>query len=177
MKSDASSLCLLIGSNIEPERNLKLAVVELHMLFHVLQVSNAWETKAIGSEGPNFLNAAVLIRSIQDPYSLKIRVLRPLERRLGRVRTEDKLAPRPIDIDILTWGGLALDLDLWRYTHLAVPTAELLPNLTSPETGERLESAARRLMATTPARVRSGLLIPGKLEHQPYHTHSITIKE
>jgi 2-amino-4-hydroxy-6-hydroxymethyldihydropteridine diphosphokinase len=176
MKSDTSTVCLVIGSNIEPERNLRLAVEELRRRFGVVNVSNAWETRAVGSEGPNFLNAAVLIRSDLDPYWLKMRVLRPLERGLGRIRTGDKFAPRPIDIDIVAWGGLGLDPDLWRYAYLAGPTAEVLPNLRSPLTGERLESASRRLRLSTPVRLQQGVLLPRRYQRLAEQTPSLSTK-
>jgi 2-amino-4-hydroxy-6-hydroxymethyldihydropteridine diphosphokinase len=175
MRVASSPVCLLLGSNIEPEKNLALALAELHRSVQVAMVSNAWETPAVGSEGPNFLNAAVLIHSASDPHALKTQVLRPLEQRLGRKRTEDKFAPRPIDIDIVYWGGAAMELELWRHAHMAVPTAELLPNLRSPETGERLESAARRLMSSTPIRMHHAVLVPGNLQRRTARAPSYSL--
>ncbi len=76
-------------------------------------------------------------------------MLRPLEARLGRVRNQDKNAPRPIDFDIITVDGQLYDPLLWQYSFRAVPVAELLPDLSS-ETGERLAEAARRLAVELP---------------------------
>lgn len=148
-------VCLILGSNINPEQNIQRALRKLEQIFPVEGVSAVWETPAVGSDGPNFLNVAVVIYTSLDPQSLKERVLRPLEARLGRVRTADKFAPRTLDIDIVAWNDLILDQDVWRYAHLAVPVAELLPCYQSEETGEYLEQAALRLSRATPIRMRS----------------------
>jgi 2-amino-4-hydroxy-6-hydroxymethyldihydropteridine diphosphokinase len=150
-------VCLLLGSNILPEENLPRAAYELSRLVHVTQASNVWQTAAVGSLGPDFLNAAVLISTRLDPQTLKLQVLRPLERSLGRVRDADKFAARKIDLDIVAWDGQVCDPDLWTFAHLAVPVAELLPDLRSPETGESLAAAALRLMDSTPVLKRSDI--------------------
>jgi 2-amino-4-hydroxy-6-hydroxymethyldihydropteridine diphosphokinase len=156
-------VCLLLGSNIQPERNLPLAVRELPAAVQqlgeqltILRVSSVWESPAVGAHGPNFLNAALLCRTSLGAEALKWQVLRPLEARLGRVRNKDKNAPRPIDVDIITVDGQLYDPLLWQYSFRAVPVAELLPDLAS-ETGERLSEAARRLAAELPVKQRHGL--------------------
>lgn len=158
-------VCLLLGSNIQPERNLPLAVRELPQAVRglgeqltILRASSVWESRAVGSPGPNFLNAALLCQTSLGAEALKWRVLRPLEARLGRVRNKDKNAPRPIDIDIITVDGRLHDPLLWQYSFRAVPVAELLPDLTS-EKGERLSEAARRLAVELPVKQKSGLAL------------------
>ena len=152
-------VCLLLGSNIQPERYLPQAVSLLGEQISILRVSPVWETPAVGAEGPNFLNAALLARTSLDPQSLKTEVLRPLEARLGRVRSADKYAPRNIDIDPVAWNGLPLDDDLWRYAHVAVPVAELLPAIWSEERDEPLAQAAQRLSRQTPIHLRLDVVL------------------
>ena len=142
-------VCLLLGSNIQPRRNLPLAVQQLGERLRLLQASSVWESQAAGANGPNFLNAALLCLTPLSTQALKWQVLRPLEARLGRVRNQNKNAPRPIDIDIITVDGRLYDPSLWEYSFRAAPVAELLPDLRS-ETGERLEDAARRLRVELP---------------------------
>jgi 2-amino-4-hydroxy-6-hydroxymethyldihydropteridine diphosphokinase len=141
--------CLLLGSNIQPEENLRKAVHLLRQNFQVERGSGVWESAAIGSEGPNFLNAAVIIRTSLTPRQLKEGFLRPLEARLGRVRTIDKNAPRTIDIDIVAWDADIVDANVWKYAHAAVPVAELLPCYQSEATGEFLEQRAAHLSRST----------------------------
>ena len=81
--------------------------------------------------------------------TLKFRVLRPIEVALGRVRTSDKYAPRTIDLDPIVYGETVLDDRLWTYAYLALPAAEILPDLLHPQTKERLADIADRLLKLT----------------------------
>ena len=143
-------VCLVLGSNIEPESNLPRTLALLEQLFSLLRVSRVYETPALGSPGPNFWNAAVLIQTSLHPQMLKEGVLRPLEAHLGRVRSADKNLARTIDIDIVAWDGQLIDETVWRNAHLAVPVAELLPEIKSGRQGETLQQVADRLWATQP---------------------------
>ena len=151
-------VCLLLGSNIEPEKNIPLAVNLLQKQLTILQVSSVWESKAVGSDGANILNAALLVLTSLEAKILKEQVLHPLEAQLKRVRTRNKNAPRTIDLDILLFDQQLLDPDLWQYAYRAVPLSEVLPDLQS-ETGEYLKDAALRLAHTTPIWVRKDISI------------------
>jgi 2-amino-4-hydroxy-6-hydroxymethyldihydropteridine diphosphokinase len=144
--------CLLLGSNIEPERHLSLAVQRLQALLIVERVSHAWETPAVGSEGPNFLNAALLVRTDLAPQELKEQVLRPLENELGRVRGAYLSALRTIDIDVILWDDQVLDEMIWYLAHVAVPAEEIWPQPLPGPGGETLVQVAARLERTTPIR-------------------------
>jgi 2-amino-4-hydroxy-6-hydroxymethyldihydropteridine diphosphokinase len=146
---NTSQVVLLLGSNIDPERNLPEALALLAAQLEVERVSSLWRTAAVGSDGPPFLNAAVRVRTDLDPDQLKDLVLRPIEARLGRVRTADKYAPRHIDLDIAAWDGRVTDPDVWRYAHAAVPAAEVLPCGPVSESGQTLPQAALRLARAT----------------------------
>jgi len=138
-------VCIGLGSNIEPRVNIPRAVAILRKEVNVLAVSNAWETPPVGTSGSNFVNAAALITTSLSPKSLKLNVLRPIEAQLGRVRTYDKYAPRPIDLDIVIYDGELYDPALWIYAYLALPVAEILPDYAQPRTGESLENLAKRI--------------------------------
>ena len=141
--------CLLLGSNIQPEENLSKAVHLLRQNFQVEQVSGVWESAAVGSDGPNFLNAAMIILTSLKPQQLKEGYLQPLEARLGRVRTMDKNVSRTIDIDIVAWDADIVDANVWKFAHAAVPVAELMPCYQSEVTGEYLEQRAAHLSRST----------------------------
>ncbi len=140
-------VCLSLGSNIAPAENLKTAVELLREKLPVTAVSRAWKSPAVGSGGPDYLNAAVLVDTWLYPRLLKDEVLRPIERSLGRRRGKNKFAPRTIDIDIVIYDGKVLDPKLWTQAYLALPVAELLPHLIHPATGETLEDIASRLVS------------------------------
>ncbi|MFQ5613997.1 MAG: 2-amino-4-hydroxy-6-hydroxymethyldihydropteridine diphosphokinase, partial [Anaerolineae bacterium] len=134
---------LSLGSNIEPEDNLKRAIRLLANLTHLVAVSSVWETRPVGRSGqPNFLNAAAIIETELTAKRLKRSVLSLIERSLGRVRQADKYAPRPIDIDIILFNRQILELgsrhipdpELLQRSFVAVPLAEIAPDYRHPET-------------------------------------------
>ena len=143
-----------VGSNIEPERNLKEAVRLLAPRCRLLAVSPVYETKPVGkTDQPNFLNAAALIETELGAAELKAQVLQDIEQTLGRVRTADKNAPRAIDLDITLFNDEMFnighrhipDRDLLRYPHIAVPMADLAPNYVHPESRQTLKEIAESM--------------------------------
>lgn len=152
------SAYLALGSNIRPERFIPLAIEELAKRFVVAEISSIWKTPAEGFAGADFLNAVVHIQTNLTPISLKYRVLRPLEAQLGRVRTEHKYSPRTIDIDILIYGHDILDPEIWVQPHLAVPLAELLPDLLHNNYGENLRTTANNLRASSEIQQKTEIL-------------------
>ena len=142
-----------MGSNINAAHNLREAVRLLRERATVVAVSPVYETAPIGTtDQPNFLNAAVLVETPLPAADLKANVLRAIEQTLGRVRTADKNAPRTIDLDIALFNGDVLDVgarhipdpDILKYAHIAVPLADLAPEVRHPETGQTLWEIAER---------------------------------
>jgi 2-amino-4-hydroxy-6-hydroxymethyldihydropteridine diphosphokinase len=142
-----------LGSNIDPERNLPLAMRNLEAIGEIRAVSAVYQNPSVGpTPQPDFLNAAVLIATDLEPLEIRA-ILREIEAAMGRVRSEDKYAPREIDLDLCLLGawvfespGLTLpDPDLLLRPHLIVPMAELAPDFRHPLTGERLFAIAERL--------------------------------
>jgi 2-amino-4-hydroxy-6-hydroxymethyldihydropteridine diphosphokinase len=156
---------IVLGSNIDKEKNLPDAVRVLGRLCAVAAVSSVYETVPVGlTDQPNFFNAAVLIETELDALQLKEKILSRVERRLQRQRTADKNAPRTIDADIILFNDAIFDYgragecchhipdpDLLQYPHVTVPVAEIAPHMPHPETGEPLSAIARRLMAQATA--------------------------
>ena len=52
-----------------------------------------------------------------------------LESQLGRVRSADRYAPRPIDLDIIVWNDEIIDEDVHERDFLSRSIQEVLPNL------------------------------------------------
>lgn len=124
--------CLLLGSNIEAQKNLPKAVGLLSKELVILRTSSVWQSKAVGSDGPDFLNAALLVETNLSVHELKDRVLLKVEEDLKRVRTEDKNAPRTIDIDIIFYDGKQIDDELDRYEHILLPVSEVMNQVERP---------------------------------------------
>lgn len=151
-------VCLLLGSNIQPEENILLAVEHLKHSVDILKISSVWQSPSVGFAGPDFLNLAVLAATPLTAAELKEQVLRPLEDRLGRARTADKNAPRTMDIDIILFDSVELDPILWQYAFRAVPVAELLPEYRS-KSGSLLKDAAAELSEVSPLSPRPDMQI------------------
>jgi 2-amino-4-hydroxy-6-hydroxymethyldihydropteridine diphosphokinase len=156
MNTATHQACLLLGSNIEPEQNIPRAVLLLQAMLTILKVSPIWESASVDCCYPDFLNLAVLVSTSLDAPQLKVQVLRPLEAQMGRVRTDDKNASRPIDFDIILFDGKLLDPDLWQHVHRAAPVAGLFPDLRS-ETGESLKDVVNVLAQSTPIQIRTDI--------------------
>jgi 2-amino-4-hydroxy-6-hydroxymethyldihydropteridine diphosphokinase len=139
-----------IGSNILPHFHLPKAIELLGQRVRLLAFSSVYDTPPVGTSGGNFLNAVVVAKSPYPPQQLKEEVLRPLEIALGRQRTEDKFAPRTIDLDIIAWDGQILDEDAFRYAHLAVPLAEILRQYPVGSSTRRIRSLAKKFQRTQP---------------------------
>jgi len=132
----------MLGSNIDPERNLPAAVRELSSLGRVLAVSSVWQTAAIGDTNQvDFCNAAVLLEPTSEPSEL-LAQLHAIESRLGRVRDpRNKNAARTIDLDLAIVPGPAgtiagktfPDPEIAERVFLAVPLEEIWPGFALPD--------------------------------------------
>ena len=161
-----------LGSNIDKEINLHEAVKLLQEIGRLLAVSSVYETAPIETTGegspvqedrPLFWNAAVLMETTLDPAGFRRDVLDQVEQQMDRQRTADRNAPRTIDADLTLFNEDIFELDprhpipdpdLLRFAHVAVPIAELAPNLSHPETGDALGQIAERLLREAAAENR-----------------------
>lgn len=160
---------ILMGSNIHPEPNIRAALQLLRASTELLALSPVWESPAIGSAGPNFLNLVIYIVTDRDLESLKMEVLRPAENALGRIRTADKNAQRTIDLDILIYDNKILEPALWLQAHIACPLAGLIPERVDPTTGQTLREIATQLSQRIPVRLRPDIQPAGGLLGQLKH--------
>jgi 2-amino-4-hydroxy-6-hydroxymethyldihydropteridine diphosphokinase len=159
MKKPRHQACLLLGSNIEAERNIPQAISLLQAELPILQLSSVWESASADCCYPDYLNMAVLVSTDLDMQDLKDQVLRPLEARMGRVRTEDKNASRTIDFDIILYDGRVVDPALWQHVHRAIPVSELFPYCRDDQ-GRTLKDVARDLAMSTRIQLRLDIAIP-----------------
>jgi len=139
---------LSLGSNIQPEENLPKAINLLSERGKILKLSSAWESRAVGSNGPNFLNACVLFSTQLLYAELKDQVAHPIEAQLGRKRTEDKYAPRTIDIDIILFDNESCNEKFWNQAFVVIPLAEIYPEFRNPLTKGPIAETATRLRQT-----------------------------
>jgi len=145
MPGSEFQICLGLGSNINPETNIPRAIESLRQFRFIGSISSAWDTPPVRTSGPNFVNAALLTYTDLTLDNFKNQIIRPIEAQLGRIRSQNKNAPRPIDIDVLIWDQKILEPLIWEEAYLAVPVAELLPDLTSQDIAGNLKHTAQRL--------------------------------
>jgi len=151
---------LSLGSNIQPEVNLPRAIELLCEYGEILQVSSAWESAAVGSDGPNFLNACALLVTPTTEIELKEKVIHPIETKLERKRSADKNAPRSIDIDAILFDDRPLNDKFWKQAFVVVPLAEIHPEFQNPLTRENIMETAARLRQTVWMEARPGVIAP-----------------
>jgi 2-amino-4-hydroxy-6-hydroxymethyldihydropteridine diphosphokinase len=160
---------LAIGSNLEPESNLIAALEALRRHGAVLAVSQVYQNAARGPNAealpqPDYLNLALRFETHQTLDSLR-QTLRRIEAQLGRVRGDDKYAARSIDIDlVLVHRGLpaldgwqVLDPEVSRRPHLAIPIADLIPQVRLEGLDRSLGEMAERLGPSSDLIVRPAL--------------------
>lgn len=163
---------ITLGSNIAPRQNLPraLALLRADPRVTLHAVSRVYETAPLDAAGtpnagqPPFLNAAAWLWCAEGtcpPLVLKFEVLRAVEARLGRVRSADKFAPRPIDLDIALYADRVLtsprltlpDPQTLTRAHVALPLADVAPDWPHPLTGEPLRTVAARFAGAAGVRV------------------------
>ncbi|HLW40224.1 MAG TPA: dihydroneopterin aldolase [Brumimicrobium sp.] len=111
-KDRYSTSVITLGSNIEPKENFEKALRLLQGLGIIVQRTDFIETTPLKFEDqPNFLNGAVLILTQKSLSELKLE-LKQIEAVIGRVRTENKNAPRKIDLDVTTYNDFLIDKDI-----------------------------------------------------------------
>lgn len=145
---------LALGSSLNSEANLRQALRLLRTSYETVAVSGVYRTAGEGSgAGFDFLNAALHLRTNLAPVELK-QALRALEAQMGRVR-DGSSAAHPIDLDIVLWGEESFeygakpwrvpDPAILRAAYVAVPLAEIAPDLPYPGDGRTLAQIAAAL--------------------------------
>ncbi|KPQ19949.1 MULTISPECIES: 2-amino-4-hydroxy-6-hydroxymethyldihydropteridine diphosphokinase [unclassified Halomonas] len=115
-----------LGSNIDPERHATEALDILCQECELLGRSREIITTPVGyQQQPNFLNAALLVRTRLSMSDFRA-YLKSVEDRLGRVRGPIKSGPRTMDLDIVAWDGELVDEGYLHHDYVRVPVDELL---------------------------------------------------
>ena len=117
-----ASVTLSLGSNLDPRTHLTSCLDALLLNFRDLSLSSVFESQAVGFDGDNFLNMVVGINTDLDLESLSA-LLKEIEDKLGRDRSQPKFSSRTLDIDILTYDGLSGD-----FKGIILPRPEITEN-------------------------------------------------
>tara|TARA_B110000444_G_C18464470_1_gene421799 strand:- start:10 stop:525 length:516 start_codon:yes stop_codon:yes gene_type:complete len=117
-----SLVYLGVGSNIDREYHIQLALDILAKAFGELTVSSIYQSEAVGFVGDDFYNLVVLIETELSVATL-FKFLRDIEYRYGRPIEASKNSGRTIDLDILSYDDFVGYFD-----GVQLPRAEILFN-------------------------------------------------
>jgi 2-amino-4-hydroxy-6-hydroxymethyldihydropteridine diphosphokinase len=134
-----------LGSNINPEDNLRMGVRELEERYGELSISSVYRSRAVGFDGPDFLNLVVGCTTETGPQDVHAEI-EAIHRKAGRERGSERFASRPLDIDLLLYDDLVIDdtplhlprSDVLEFSFVLRPLAELAPDLVHPVTGKTM---------------------------------------
>ena len=143
-----------LGSNLDVEKNMQLALAELRKRFSVHKISTVYRSRALGFEGADFLNAVVCIETELSPPDL-CRQLEQIHVVAGRRRRPEKYIARTLDIDLLLYdqvvcNGPTVRLprnDVLQHSYVLGPLAEIAPDYRHPVTGKLLSDHWREFDA------------------------------
>ena len=103
---------IILGSNIDPQKNIRLAKRLISEQFPVLSESRFRKTKPVGMmDQPDFINGALLVETELERELFRSE-LKKIEHTMGRMKTKAKNhGPRIIDIDLLVWNDQVVNQD------------------------------------------------------------------
>lgn len=113
----------------------------------VLECSSLYETTPSGNlDQPDFLNAVIEIESDYLPEEL-LKVIKELERKIGRAESAEKWGQREIDIDIIFYNDVIYTGDKIIIPHpdclkrdfVIIPLLEIAPNFIHPEEMKKID--------------------------------------
>ena len=117
------------GSNIDPGKHIPAAREMIQSIHRLVSESKFVQTKPIGFlDQPDFFNGVFLIDTEMSRNDLD-KWLKEIEKKLGRIRTENKSGPRTIDLDIVVWDGNIVNQDLVERDFLKTAVLEVLPEI------------------------------------------------
>ena len=143
----SQTVYLSIGSNLgDREKNLAFAYNKLKYVLKNIKSSSLFKTEPMyNTEQPEFLNAVFSGECDMGSYEL-LEYIHTLEDEAGRDRAKAGWkGPRPLDIDILLYGGTVSDDPVLTLPHpgikergfVLIPLVEIASGLADPVTGEK----------------------------------------
>lgn len=146
-----------LGSNLNRETKIRQAVAMLREHFGRIELSPVYDSAAVGFDGSNFLN---LVAGFDTELGIEdvALIFRDIEDRLGRDRTLPKFASRPIDLDILVYDDLVLDIpgiriprpEILQNAFVLKPLQDIAPDSLHPEKGESYAALWQQMAVSAP---------------------------
>ncbi|MEX0593189.1 MAG: 2-amino-4-hydroxy-6-hydroxymethyldihydropteridine diphosphokinase [Balneolaceae bacterium] len=136
-----AEVVIAIGSNLGDRTSmLREAATALKKLSRdPVEFSSAWESAPVGPAKYPFLNSVAILTTELLPIDL-LHALKNIEKRVGRDPATPRWGPRLLDLDIISWGRLAMDSEKLIIPHpeyrqrlfVLLPLQELRPEWADP---------------------------------------------
>lgn len=151
------------GETVTPAETFLLAIVRLQRFgVDVISASNLWQSPAWPDPNvqPPYINAVIEVETKLAPLAL-LALLKKTEAVFGRVDAV-RNAPRPLDLDILDYGGQVMRSKTLTLPHprmlsrpfVMMPLAEVAPNWTDPIKKRAITEWTARLKLDDVARLQ-----------------------
>ena len=134
---------LCLGSNINPKRHIRFAVQRLQQDFDNVVTSNVYKSTAVGFDGDDFLNMAIMLKTDFSLGEL-LRYTDALEKEAGRIRVaRGNYDSRTLDVDVVMFGNLTGEHkgrqwpseDIHENAHVLLPMSEIAGDRAHPSLG------------------------------------------
>lgn len=153
METKPVTIYLGLGSNMgNRQDNLERALDLLSQRLRIGNVSSIYDTEPIGNVNqPCFLNLVCQAYIRLAPREL-LTLAKGIELKLGRAVGKSN-SPRPIDIDILFYGDLVIEMPelviphprLTERAFVLVPLDEIAPDLVHPVSGKTVKELTKAM--------------------------------
>lgn len=135
-----------LGSNIKREHYVTQGLHALAKAFNIpfeqLTLSSLFESDAVGFNGANFYNMVVGL-SCEQSIEEVANILRSVEYAHGRDLNAQKFSPRTLDLDLLLYDDLVLEIpvqiprdEITKNAFVLWPLSEVAPELSHPVLNE-----------------------------------------
>lgn len=135
-----AQIYISLGSNINPQHNVKVGIEALKKTINVTAISTIYESKSIGFLGNNFLNLVIKAQTLLSVNDLII-LFKTIEIANGRAINAKKFSSRTLDIDLLLYDDLIIALptklprpEIATNAFVLLPLAEIAPDKIHPIT-------------------------------------------
>lgn len=137
-----AQIYISLGSNIEREHHVKQGLIALAKAFELpfeqLTLSSLFESEAVGFNGAAFYNMVIGITCLHSVDQVAS-ILRAIEFSLGRDHNAKKFSPRSLDLDLLLYDDLIIELpaqlprdEITKNAFVLWPLSQVAPELTHP---------------------------------------------
>ncbi|RYV01066.1 2-amino-4-hydroxy-6-hydroxymethyldihydropteridine diphosphokinase [Shewanella sp. OPT22] len=141
-----AKIYISVGSNIEPESNIRQGVQQLQALFEELEISSIYLSEAIGFDGGDFYNFVIGAETSASIADVSL-ALREVEIANGRLPNAVKFSSRTLDLDLLLYDDVICQepvrlprSEIAFNAFVLWPLAEIAPDVIHPELNESMLS-------------------------------------